>query len=542
MSSTGDSGTSAHATITDLLRAAEPTAAKPLDGLVTRLRGVGERVSAEGMAGTEVRGVTADSRAVVPGGLFIAIPGATADGHQFAADAVRAGAAALVVEHRIAGVTIPQIVVAHTRPVLAEAAAWWYGDPSRELRVIGITGTDGKTSTGLLAAAALTSSGIATGLVGTVATQIGGRRETNVEHATTPEAPALQLALRAMVQAGDQAAILETTSHALVMDRVRAVTYAVAIFTNLSHEHLELHGTFENYRAAKRRLFEGLAVDGHAPFGVGPAWPRVGIVNLDDPSASTFADATIEAGARLVTFGAEESADIRLVTVREERGGLGVDYSLAGSPRHVRLQLAGRFNAHNALAVVGLGWALDLDPGAVEAGLAGLAVVPGRMEHVARGQPFDVVIDYAHSPASLALVLDELGPVAAASGGGLIAVFGSAGERDVEKRSLMGRVAASRCRHIVVTDEDPRGEEPAAIVAQIAAAARSRAGPGLEGVAEIPDRRAAIEAAFQLARPGDVVVLAGKGHEASILYADGPRPWSERSAAEAALAALGWAD
>lgn len=554
---TSDAG--ARASIEDLLRAAEPVAPRAISELVERLRSQGETVAVvwpesgahgpggpvagrSGQSGTlanhsMVRGVTADSRTVTPGALFVALPGARVDGHRFAADAERAGAAALLVEHPLEGRSIPQIVVQRARPMLAEAAAWWYGDPSTELGVVGITGTDGKTTTSFLASSALAAAGLAAGLLGTVATQIGGRREANPAHSTTPESPALQRALRAMVRAGNAAAIIETTSHGLAMDRVRAIAYDIAIFTNLTHEHLELHGTFDAYRGAKRRLFEQLARPGHKQ--AGRAWPRTGIVNLDDPSAATFADATRQAGARLITFGAAPGADVRLVGAVDEGAGLRVDYVLGGSNRAFRLQIAGRFNAYNALATAALGWALDLDPDAFEAGMAALAAVPGRMERIDRGQPFSVVIDYAHSPASLALVLDELGKVAARAGGGLIAVFGSAGERDHAKRPMMGRIAAERCRIVIATDEDPRREDGAAVLAEIAAGAES-AGHRPEAILQIADRSTAIREAMLRAQPGDVILLAGKGHEATIEYADHAQPWDERAAAEAALALLGW--
>ena len=535
--------------ILELLAAAEPASPRPLAELIARLREAGEMPEVVAPAGGSfaatgpgilLRGVSADSRDVIPGALFVAVPGARSDGHAHAAAAERAGAAAVLVQHEVAGLGVPQIVVGRTRPALAEAAAWWYGEPSRELGVVGITGTDGKTTTSLLAAAALVSSGIPTGLIGTVATQIGGRREPNLDHATTPEAPALQRALRAMVQSGDRAAVIETTSHGLAMERVAAVDYDVAILTNLTHEHLELHGTFEAYRAAKVSLFERLATGPRNPAKPGIGWPRTGIVNVDDRSAPFFADATRAAGARLLTYGTDAGADLRLLGVEKSSAGLTIEYGAPSGRGSLALQLAGRFNALNALAVLALGEALGLDPGAVRRGLEGVSGVPGRMERVDEGQPFDVVVDYAHSPASLALVLDELAPVAAARGGGLIAVFGSAGERDTGKRPLMGRIAAERCRLVVLTDEDPRGEDRHAILAEIATGARAGAGPDLEAVLEIPDRAAAIREAVGRARPGDVVLLAGKGHESTILGATGALPWDERAEAVAALGELGW--
>ena len=255
-----------------------------------------------------------------------------------------------------------------------------------------------------------------------------------------------------------------------------------------------------------------------------------------------FEAATRRAGAALLTFGGRPDADVRLLDADEASGRLVVRYRRPWSSTDLRLRLAGRFNAMNALGVVAIGLAIGLDEEAVRTGLEAAEPVPGRMERIDHGQPFDVVVDYAHSPASLALVLDELAATAAPRRGGLIAVFGSAGERDLEKRSIMGAVAGARCRIVIATDEDPRGEDPATIVAEIARGARTAAtGAGLERVLEIPDRRAAIREALDLARPGDIVLLAGKGHESTILYADRAEAWNERVEAEAALAELGWA-
>jgi len=533
--------------IASLLAAAEPRQPRDLRDLVERLRRIdpAARVllppGGSPATATAIRGVTSDSRQAAPGNLFVAVPGFHADGASFAVGAVEAGASAIMAERPRPDLAVPQIVVADARRSLAEAAAWWYGDPSRSLGVVGITGTDGKTTTSFLAAAALAAAGVPAGLVGTVATQIGGVHEGNAEHSTTPEAPWLQAALRAMVDAGDAAAIIETTSHGLALDRVAAIGYDIALFTNLTHEHLELHGTFEAYRAAKLRLFESLAVEPENPLKPSIQWPRTGLVNADDPSAEYFEAATRAAGARLITFGRHVDADVRLLDAADDRGRLLVRYRAEGLERTLRLRLAGRFNAWNALAVVALGHAIGLDEAAVRAGLESVEAVPGRMERVEAGQPFEVVIDYAHTPASLGLVLDELAPVAAANGGGLIAAFGSAGERDREKRPLMGRVAAARCRVVIATDEDPRGEDAASIVAEIAAGARGlRTGGEGPVILEIPDRRAAIREAIARARPGDMVLLAGKGHETTILYADRAEPWDERAEAAAALAELGW--
>jgi UDP-N-acetylmuramoyl-L-alanyl-D-glutamate--2,6-diaminopimelate ligase len=331
-----------------------------------------------------------------------------------------------------------------------------------------------------------------------------------------------------MVEAGDDSVVLETTSHGLALDRVAAVRYDAAILTNLTHEHLELHGTWEAYRDAKLSLFERLPADG------------LGIVNLDDPTAGAFIGVTRDARARLLTYGTEPSADVRATRIREDASGLHADLETPDGATTLDLRLAGRFNVHNALAVVALGHGLGLDRAAILRGLGSLEVVPGRMERLDLGQPFGVVIDFAHSPASLATVLDLLAPTAAARGGGLVAVFGSAGERDTAKRPQMGRIAGERCRLVVVTDEDPRGEDREAILDEIARGAEAAGRRRGHDVRLIADRREAIATAFEAARPGDIVLLAGKGHEQSIIGPDGEQPWDERAEATAALAAMGY--
>ncbi len=537
----------APATIADLIAATEPGDPRPLGGLIERLeaegrlrgaRDAGRAIGAAALGTVAVRGVVLDSRQVTAGSLFVAVPGEHVDGHDFVAAAEAGGAAAAIVERPVAGVALPQLVVDRSQHALASAAGWWYGDPSRELGVVGITGTDGKTTTSFLAVAALESAGVSSGLVGTVDTKVGDVRESNAEHATTPEAPALQAALRAMVAAGNSAAVVETTSHGLALERVGGIAYDVAMLTNLSHEHLEFHGTWEAYRDAKLSLFERLAA---GPRNPRKAWPKSAIVNLDDASAGLFAGVAQEAGATLVTYGTDPAADVRATRVEEDARGLRIALVAPSGEASLQLRLSGRFNVHNALAVVALGEAIGLDPGAVRAGLESITGVPGRMERVEAGQPFSVVIDYAHSPASLQAVLDLLAPTAAARGGGVIAVFGSAGERDTAKRPMMGRIAGERCRLVVVTDEDPRGEDREVILDEIAAGAEAVGKRRGHDLLLIADRAAAIDAAFERARPGDVVLLAGKGHERSILGRDGPAAWDERAAAIAALDHLGYA-
>jgi UDP-N-acetylmuramoyl-L-alanyl-D-glutamate--2,6-diaminopimelate ligase len=539
-------------TIAGRLATAEPGEPRALEGLIERLategrlhgaREGGRAIGPAGLVAIEVRGVAFDSRDVRPGGLFVAVPGAHVDGHDFVARAAKAGAAVAVVEHAVPEADLPQLVVDRSQLALATAAAWWYGDPSHDLLVVGITGTDGKTTTSFLAEAALEAAGLSTGLVGTVDTKIGKVRESNEAHATTPEAPRLQAALRAMAQGGNAAAVVETTSHGLALERVGGIAYDAAILTNLTHEHLEFHGTWEAYRDAKLSLFERLAVGRRNPakrLG-GRDVPKVAIVNVDDPSAGLFAGVAQEAGARIVTYGTDPAADVRALHVQEDARRLAIALTAPSGEARLELRIAGRFNVHNALAVVALGEALGLDPAAVRAGLEAVEGVPGRMERIDQGQPFGVVVDFAHSPASLEKVLELLGPIAAARGGSVIVVFGSGGERDAVKRPMMGRIAGEHCRIVVVTDEDPRGEDPERILDEIAQGAEAVGRRRGHDLLLILDRPAAIAAAFERARPGDVVLLAGKGHERSIIGPDGPRPYDEARTAREALAALGYA-
>ncbi|HEX2756715.1 MAG TPA: UDP-N-acetylmuramoyl-L-alanyl-D-glutamate--2,6-diaminopimelate ligase [Candidatus Limnocylindrales bacterium] len=538
------------ATIASLM-AAEGGGPQQLNGLVERLsaggllRGAregGRAIGPTALGEILVEDITDDSRAVRPGSLFVAVPGLHVDGHVFVASAAAAGAAAAIVERPLPDVALPQLVVERAAAALAESAAWWFGDPSRRLGVVGITGTDGKTTTSFLAVAALEAADVSCGLVGTVATQIGAVREANPEHTTTPGALLLQRTLRAMASADNDVAVVETTSHGLAADRVRGIAYDIAILTNLTHEHLEFHGSWEAYRDAKLSLFERLAVGPANPVKElgGRRWPKGAIVNADDPNAGAFAGVAQEAGARIVTYGTDSGADVRATHIEEDARRLRIGYEAPSGAAVLDLQLAGRFNVHNALAVVAMGEVLDLDPAAVRAGLAGVRGVPGRMERLAAGQPFGIVIDYAHSPASLEKVLDLLAPLAAARGGGVIAVFGSAGERDTEKRPMMGLIAAERARLVIVTNEDPRGEDPMTILEGIARGAEDGGKRRDRDLFLIADRRRAIEAAFERARPGDIVLLAGKGHEQSIIGPDGPVAYDERQTALAVLAGLGF--
>ncbi|HEX7492254.1 MAG TPA: UDP-N-acetylmuramoyl-L-alanyl-D-glutamate--2,6-diaminopimelate ligase [Candidatus Limnocylindrales bacterium] len=540
-------------TVSRSIAAADLLTARPFGELVARLAASGRLAVggpalavAPALASLPISGITSDSRRAAAGFVFVAVPGAHVDGRDFVAAAAANGVSAAVVEQVVPEVDLPQVVVDDASRALAVAAAWRFGDPSRELGIVGITGTDGKTTTSFLATAVLEAAGISTGLITTAGKKIGSVRTANVEHVTTPEAPQIQRMLRAMVLAGNEAAIVETTSHGLALHRVDEIAYDIAIFTNLTHEHLELHGTFEAYREAKLSLFERLGeADGAGRNDAGSKatlrrWPRTAIVNADDPAASLFAAAARRAGAEVLTYGESAGADVRATTVREGVRALEIEVATRRGGAGLSLALVGRFNVLNCLAAIALGEVLGLDPEPTWAALEAVTGVPGRMDRVDCGQPFGVIVDYAHSPASLQKVLETLAPMAAAGGGGVVAVFGSAGERDVQKRPMMGRVAGERCRLVIVTDEDPRGEDNLRILSDIAAGAEAAGMRKGENLLCIADRREAIEAAFASANPGDIVLLAGKGHEQSIIMAEGPRSWDERSEAVRALGRLGY--
>jgi UDP-N-acetylmuramoyl-L-alanyl-D-glutamate--2,6-diaminopimelate ligase len=489
-------------------------------------------------ADVAVSGVSFDSRTVEPGHVYVAITGARADGHDFAAAAVAAGAVAVIGERAVPLPGVPQLLVPTARPALALAAAWLHGFPSRRLGVVGVTGTDGKTTTCHLLRAMLDACGLPSGLISTVEVVIGGRSLGDTGH-TTPDAVTVQADMARMVDAGDRFAVIESTSHGLALDRVAHVAFDVGVLTNITHEHLDLHGTAEAYRAAKRRLFEWLAV---GPDNPAKGWPKSAVINREDPAADEFIAASRRSGARVLTYAADASAeaDVRAVAVQEDAGGVLVRIVTARWTDDLRLALPGRFNVYNALAAVAVGEALELEPEAMLGGLAGVGGVPGRMQPIDMGQPFAVIVDFAHTPGALKASLDALAPLAAARGGGLVSLFGSPGDRDIDKRPLMGRAAGERSRLVVLTDDDPRKEDRMGILEQIAVGAEEVGRRRDHDLLLIPDREAAIRRALESARPGDVVLLAGKGHERSMATADGPAPWDEAATARAVLAEMGY--
>jgi UDP-N-acetylmuramoyl-L-alanyl-D-glutamate--2,6-diaminopimelate ligase len=448
----------------------------------------------EGGAPVELTSLAYDSRTVRPGTLFFCVPGHRSDGHDHAADAVERGASALVVERPLS-LGVPELRVASVREAMAPLAARFYGDPSAALRVVGVTGTNGKTTTTFLIRALLEAAGEQCALLGTVKSVIGGV-DGAVIH-TTPEAIDLQASFAAMRDAGDRACAMEVSSHALELHRADAIHFAAAVFTNLTQDHLDFHPTMEAYFAAKRRLFE--------------AAPKLAVVNIDDPY-----------GARLkadfpaaVTFALDAAADYRAL---ELRSGIAEGDFTALTPDGevaVRTRLPGRFNAANVLAALAVTHQLGVPLETIVAALADAAPAPGRFQALDEGQPFAVLVDYAHTPDSLENVLRAARALTSAR---VICVFGCGGDRDRGKRAQMGQISAALAELTIVTSDNPRSESPQAIVEEILAGALA---DGTQAVEAIVERRAAIARAISLARSGDVVVIAGKGHEQGQEFEDG---------------------
>jgi UDP-N-acetylmuramoyl-L-alanyl-D-glutamate--2,6-diaminopimelate ligase len=442
--------------------------------------------------GVEVANLTYDTRRVTPGTLFFCVPGFTRDGHDFAPDAVAAGAVALVVQRPVE-VDVPQVLVADVREAMADAAARFNGDPSADLTVVGVTGTNGKTTTAFLVRALLEAQGRACGLLGTVKSVIGG-----VEHEvvrTTPEAIELQRDFRAMLDAGDVACAMEVSSHALELQRARGIHFAAAIFTNLTQDHLDFHASMEDYFLAKRRLFT---------MASGAA-----IINVDDPYGRRLAGELEDP----ITFSLHGEATYSAAEVRTGLGGSRFTVLTPDGPVALRSPLRGRFNVANVLAAFAAARAVGVELETAVEAVASAGQVPGRFEPVQEGQGFEVLVDYAHTPDSLENVLAaarELG------GGRVHVVFGCGGDRDRGKRPMMGEIASRLADRVIVTSDNPRSEDPEDIIKEILVGAGG-------DVRWLADRRAAIAEAIAGADDGDVVVIAGKGHEQGQEFAGGQK-------------------
>jgi UDP-N-acetylmuramoyl-L-alanyl-D-glutamate--2,6-diaminopimelate ligase len=459
-----------------------------------------------GRADVQIADLAHDTRRVGPGTLFFCVRGSTADGHDLAAEAVGRGAVALVAERPVDAV-VPQLLVGDVRAAMAVAADVFFGEPTRELQLAGVTGTNGKTTTAFLLRSILEQAGRRPGLVGTVEWVVGGERRP-APH-TTPEAIELQRLFREMLDSGDRSVALEASSHGSAYRRLDRVRFDALVFTNLSQDHLDLHETMEEYFLAKRRLFTG-------------PQPPPAAVNVGDPYGRRLADELAGAHrAPLVTFGLRPEAEVRPEAL--ELTPHGSRFRAAGI--ELETPLLGVFNVENVLGAVAAGLLLDVADAEIAAGVAAVSGVPGRFEAVAEGQPFAVVVDYAHTPDSLETVLRaarDLGE------GRLIVVFGAGGDRDRGKRPLMGKIAAELADVAIVTSDNPRSEEPLRIIEDVLQGAGA-------GVEIDPDRRAAIRRAVELAEAGDVVVVAGKGHEQGQEVAGVVHPFDDREEARAAL-------
>jgi UDP-N-acetylmuramoyl-L-alanyl-D-glutamate--2,6-diaminopimelate ligase len=451
----------------------------------------------------DVTALAYDNRLVTPGTLFFCVPGFTRDGHDFADDAIARGAVALVVQRPLRR-GVPEILVDDVRAAMAPAAAALAGDPTAHLITVGITGTNGKTTTAFLVRALLEAGGRSTGLLGTVTAIVGG--EQHAVARTTPEAIDLQRTFADMLAAGDEAVVMEVSSHALALHRADAIHWSAAVFTNLTQDHLDFHADMEDYFLAKRRLFE--------------AGPELAVIDVDDPYGARLAGEL--PGAIRIGLDAPD-AQVRARILAADAGGS----RFAVEGLELQIALPGRFNVRNALAAVVVAREIGVDDATIAAALPRAGRVPGRFEPVEEGQSFAVVVDYSHTPDSLENALRAAREIAE---GRVIAVFGAGGDRDRAKRPLMGAAAAAGADLAIITSDNPRNEDPEAIIAAVA--------EGAPEAERVVDRRAAIERAVALARPGDVIVVAGKGHEQGQEFEGGRKlPFDDVTVAREALRA-----
>ena len=472
----------------------------------------------------DARGLQYDSRALAPGEAFFAFPGERVDGHSFVPSALEAGAAAVVSERPApAGLRSRWARVRHGRRALAHASLRFYERPDRSLAVTAVTGTNGKTTTAHLVDALLRAAGRTTALLGTLQHRVGAVSRAAVN--TTPESLDIVRMLARLRRIGGSHATLEASSHALALERISGIEFHTAVFTNLTPEHLDFHGDMAGYAAAKRRLFEG----------AGARPPLHAVVNADDPWGASLLALGRSAP---VSYGRGPAADVRARAVVSDARGLRFDAETPGGRVRVRTRLAGAFNVSNLLAAIAAAQCHGLGVAEIEAGLRAAAPVPGRFETVDCGQPFVAVVDYAHTEDALRRLIEAARAIASRPGapGRVLTLFGCGGDRDRAKRAPMGRVAGELSDFAVLTSDNPRGEDPLAIIGEVRAGLNGCATPW---TAE-PDRAAAIETVLREARPGDVVLLAGKGHETTQALAGGAVAFDDRAAARAALRRMGY--
>jgi UDP-N-acetylmuramoyl-L-alanyl-D-glutamate--2,6-diaminopimelate ligase len=473
-----------------------------------------------------ITGIAIDNRKVEPGNLFVAMAGSSADGHDFIVDAIGRGARAVVCEKEISGLSVPCILVQNSRQSLTWLAAAFFGKPGHNLTVIGVTGTDGKTTTCNLLYQILISAGLKAGLISTVNAIIGEAVLDTGFHVTTPDAPDVQRYLARMVEGGLTHAVLETTSHGWAQYRVDACEFDIGVITNITHEHLDQHGSYENYRAAKARLFESLDKTQPKPQGN----PRLAVLNKDDGSYEYLSR---HISGPQISYGLGGMADIRAESVVYTPQG--IQFEAVGDGLHfpVTSPLVGTFNVSNCLAALATATrGLGVDPTAIADGIASMPGIPGRMERIDLGQPFTAIVDFAHTPNALRVAIETIRNM---TDGRVIVVFGSAGLRDKEKRRMMAEVAAQWADVGILTAEDPRTESLEGILDEMADGA-IRLG-GIEGKSfwRVADRGEAIRLGVRLARPGDALVTCGKGHEQSMCFGVTEYPWDDRVALRAAL-------
>jgi UDP-N-acetylmuramoyl-L-alanyl-D-glutamate--2,6-diaminopimelate ligase len=480
----------------------------------------------------EASDVSFDSRRVRAGGVFVAVPGFTVDGNDFIPAALANGAAYVVVEERLqaqwephAGAGATFIAIRDARVALAEAAAGLFGHPARTLGMVGVTGTDGKTTTSHLVAHVLSAAGLPCGLLSSVEFVAGAQRELNASHMTTVEAPDVQRRLAAMRDAGDRYAAVEASSIGLELHRVDQCHFDVGVFTNLSSDHLDFHQTMEAYGAAKAKLFGSLGEPADKAFA------RAAVLNADDPASELMRVATPSA-VPVLRYSREASCEVRALDITTDGEGTRFSVHTTAASAKVRSPLFGDFNVSNCLAAISVAISQGVELQAAAQVLSSFPGVPGRMERIEEGQPFRVIVDIASTEQAMRNVLRVLRPVTT---GRLIVVFGAAGERDRERRSGIARAVAGTGDYAILTNEDPRSEDPEAIIGEIAGALESHGWREGDRFARVPDRREALAAAFHRARAGDTVLLAGKGTEPSIVIGTTHHPWDERRVARELL-------
>ena len=466
-----------------------------------------------------ITGIADDSRKVGPGECFVAVPGLRTDARRFVPDAIARGAALIVTEGgAVPDVTIPQVVVPSAREAVALLGDAWYGHPTRTMVLVGITGTNGKTTTSYLVEALLRARGLRPGVLGTIR-YVGGTTSMEANQ-TTPDALQLSALLARMRDDGVQGVAMEVSSHALAQARADALAFDVAVFTNLTQDHLDFHGTFDEYRLAKRRLFELLARS--------PKPRRTAVVSADDPAGNSMVG---HLPLDVIRFGLRETADVRALEHTSTLDGIRMTVQTPPGEFVLTSPLIGEHNVMNLLGAIGVGLALGLPRDAIKETLAAVGAVPGRFEQVKAGQPFLVVVDYAHTPDALERVLTTARKL---TSGRLGVVFGCGGDRDRGKRPIMGGIAARLCDRVWVTSDNPRSEPPAAIIDEIVVGIRETGAPP-EGYVTEPDRRTAIGGALAWGRRGDTVVIAGKGHETYQIVGSSVLPFDDREVARESL-------